>query len=126
MAARFFVSLSVLFALVQGSHILQIEQETVVEAHHVGGVTSGAPIRFPEVRPAPISQSSAGGYHSAAGANPVPRPGTASRPKAAPAPHRPPGGSHNRPLAGVLNNAGTGYGNSHKNRYHNQKAFSIL
>ncbi|KAH8240386.1 hypothetical protein KR038_007226 [Drosophila bunnanda] len=123
------VTSSVLFVLVQGSHILKIEPEPAVEAHQVGGVASGAPIKFPEVRPAPQTQSSAGRYHGGSGAIPVPRPGTAPRPGAAPrhvASYRPPGGSHNRPLTGGLNTAGAGYGNSHTNRNHIQKPFSIL
>ncbi|EDW44735.1 uncharacterized protein LOC6616750 [Drosophila sechellia] len=57
MLIQFAFVFCVLNVLVQGYHVTQVEPVSSVEAHFAGGVSSGAPISFPEVRPAPGSQA---------------------------------------------------------------------
>ncbi|KAH8271302.1 hypothetical protein KR018_006090 [Drosophila ironensis] len=109
MTYRFISILSILIVLVQGSQILPVEEDSLLEVRKAGGPSSGAAISFPTVRPHPTPQGSASsvGRKAAGGSRHGPNKQAGGL------------GSHRRPPAGA--NSGRPYGSIHPNRNRNQK-----
>ncbi|XP_070138109.1 uncharacterized protein [Drosophila bipectinata] len=96
----FIIVLSVLFVLVQGSHVSSAEQETYAGSLHAEGTSSKGPISFPTVRSgraAVVRHGQNGGHNGQSG-------GSSSNRRS------PPGASSGRP-----------YGNIHHNHNRNHK-----